>query len=63
MLEKLGQERPYIGYFSKVRVHHTNRPKPETHVEMPEPFVPHPLYDPKDPVPETAKDRASDYFM
>jgi len=57
MLEKLGQERPYVGYFSKVRVHHTKRPKPEVHVEMPEPFHKHPVYNPKDPIPEVTKRR------
>jgi len=65
MLEKLGIERPFVGYFSKIRVHHTNRPKPEVHVEMPEPLDKHPTYDPKDPVPEITKLRmrsGSDFF-
>jgi len=62
MLEKLGIERPFVGYFSKVRVHHTNRPKPEVHVEMPEPLHKHPTYDPKDPVPEVTKKRASEFI-
>jgi len=57
MLEKLGIERPFVGYFSKIRVHHTNRPKPEVHVEMPETFHRHPTYDPKDPIPEISKKR------
>jgi len=29
MLDNLGLERPYYGYFSEVRVHHTERPRPE----------------------------------
>jgi len=62
MLEKLGQERPYVGYFSKIRVHHTNRPKPEVNIEWPEPFHHHPTWDPKDPVPEVTKRRPSDFF-
>jgi len=62
MLDKLGQERPYVGYFSKVRVHHTNRPKPEVKIELPEPFVAHPRYNPKDPVPEVTKRRPAEFL-
>lgn len=29
MLEKLKIERPYLGYFTEIRVHKTDRPKPE----------------------------------
>ncbi|KAK6183218.1 hypothetical protein SNE40_010741 [Patella caerulea] len=35
--EKLGQDRPPLGYFSKIRVHESKRPKP--------PPLPHPLPD------------------
>jgi len=62
MLEKVGIERPYVGYFSKVRVHHSKRPKPEVHVELPEPFHFHPKYDPKDPVPEVTKKRPPQFL-
>ena len=62
MLEKAGIERPYVGYFSKVRVHHTKRPKPEVNVELPEPFHYHPKYDPKDPVPEATKRRPPEFL-
>lgn len=29
MLEKLGVEKPSLGYFSRLRVHHSDRQKPE----------------------------------
>jgi NADH dehydrogenase (ubiquinone) 1 alpha subcomplex subunit 8 len=29
MLDNLKIERPYFGYFSEVKVHHTERPRPE----------------------------------
>lgn len=29
MLDNLNVERPYFGYFSEVKVHHTERPRPE----------------------------------
>jgi hypothetical protein len=29
MLDNLNLERPYFGYFSEVKVHHTERPRPE----------------------------------
>lgn len=29
MLDNLKMERPYFGYFSEVKVHHTERPRPE----------------------------------
>jgi len=61
MLDKLGQERPYVGYFSKVRVHHTKRPKPEVHVDLPEPFVEHPTYKLTDPVPEVTQRRYPEF--
>ena len=63
MLGKMGIERPFVGYFSKVRVHHTNRPKPEVHVEMPEPLYKTPAYDPKDPIPETTKKRTTSEYI
>ena len=28
MLDNLKMERPYFGYFSEVKVHHTERPRP-----------------------------------
>lgn len=28
MLQKLNIERPYVGYFTEIRVHKTDRPKP-----------------------------------
>lgn len=45
--EKLGIERPYVGYFSKVRVHHTDRPK----YELP----PHQLPEALPPPPDFSK--------
>jgi len=62
MLDKVGIERPYVGYFSKARVHHTNRPKPEVHIEMPEPFVKHPTHRLTDPQPEATKRRPGEFF-
>ncbi|PVD36028.1 hypothetical protein C0Q70_02998 [Pomacea canaliculata] len=35
MKEKLGQDRPDLGYFASRRIHHTERPKPQ--------LAPHPL--------------------
>ena len=29
MLDNLGLERPYYGYFSEVKVHHSDRPRPD----------------------------------
>ena len=29
MLDSLNIERPYFGYFSEVKVHHSERPRPE----------------------------------
>lgn len=55
IFESLGQERPGLGYFSKVRVHHTNRPKPQTDIKLPEPLPELPKYDPKQPAPESTK--------
>lgn len=38
MLDNLKIERPYFGYFSEVKVHHTERPRPEEiPVRKPEP--------------------------
>lgn len=44
MLDNLNIERPYFGYFSEVKVHHTERPRPE---------IPHKSYpDAPKPMPE-----------
>lgn len=41
MLDNLKIERPYFGYFSEVKVHHTERPRPEVkkqeYLDMPRP--------------------------
>ncbi|ELT99860.1 hypothetical protein CAPTEDRAFT_226933 [Capitella teleta] len=37
IFEKLGQERPELGYFSKTRVHKTVRPKPKPYSDLPMP--------------------------
>jgi len=55
VLDKFGQERPELGYFSKVRVHHTSRPKPETSVLLPEPLPEDPKWDRKEPPPESTR--------
>lgn len=55
IFESLGQERPGLGHFSKVRVHHTNRPKPQTDIKLPEPLPENPKYDPRQPAPESTK--------
>lgn len=55
ILENLNQERPELGYFSKIRVHHTNRPEPVRKVLLPEPLPENPRWDPKDEVPASAK--------
>jgi len=56
IFEHLGQERPDLGYFSKVRVHHTNRPEPEKKVILPEEIpVDHPTWDRSQPVPPSVK--------
>ena len=39
VLDKIGQERPELGYFSKVRLHSTTRPKPVIEPKLPEPSV------------------------
>ena len=38
ILAHFGQEKPEIGYFSKVRLHHTKRVRPDTTIEFPEPL-------------------------
>lgn len=45
MNEKIGVERPPVGYFSKVRVHHTERVKPQ----LKEHILPEPMPEPPDP--------------
>ena len=35
ILDNLGQERPENGYFSKVRIHDSSRPKPVQQFEFP----------------------------
>ncbi|ESN99574.1 hypothetical protein HELRODRAFT_84162 [Helobdella robusta] len=49
IFDKLGQERPPLGYFSKIRVHNTTRPKPERKLNLPE----------KDPLYEIGPDLAN----
>ena len=39
VFDKLGQERPPPGYFSKVRLHDTKRPKPVREIPLPEPIL------------------------
>lgn len=55
ILDSFGQERPEPGYFSKIRVHHTNRPKPETSVVMPEPLPDDPKWDRKETPPPSTR--------
>lgn len=51
----LGQERPEYGYFSKVRIHETARPKPQVNMApMPERIPELPDFD-KMPDPEDMK--------
>jgi len=43
MLDNYNMERPYFGYFSEVKVHHTERPRPEG-IKKPEcPDAPAPI--------------------
>lgn len=44
MKEKMGMDRPPIGYFSRVRLHHSERPKPELKPQD----LPDPLPEPGD---------------
>ncbi len=55
VLDKLGQERPEVGYFTKVRVHKTERPKPHRNVVLPQPTRGPEDIDPNAPVPESTK--------
>ena len=54
VFDKFGQERPELGYFSKVRVHKTNRPRPVRELPMPEP-TPDPPNPDDQPIPEFYK--------
>ena len=54
VFEKLGIEKPELGYFSKVRVHDTKRVKPKRDIPLPEP-TPDPPTVEDVPVPESAK--------
>ncbi len=54
VFEKFGQERPELGYFAKVRVHHTNRDKPRFDVPLPEP-TPAPARPKREEVPDSVK--------
>ena len=62
VFDKLGQERPPLGYFSKIRVHDTKRPRPVTEIPLPEATV-----DPVDPdtvpTPESAKYGSRHFFF
>jgi len=55
VLEKLGQERPGPGYFSKARVHHTTRPEPVQDIKLPEAIPDSPVWDPKEPAPPSTR--------
>ena len=54
VLEKLGQERPEVGYFSRVRVHDSKRPRPEINIPLPE-RVPDPIDHTTVPAPDSVK--------
>ncbi|CAH1774191.1 unnamed protein product [Owenia fusiformis] len=55
VLANLKQERPDLGYFSKVRVHHTKRPKPvEPSHKYPEPTPDMPDFK-NEPMPDSVK--------
>lgn len=45
MLDNLNIERPYFGYFSEVKVHHTERPRPEGIMKPDYPDTPLPVPD------------------
>ena len=62
ILDNLGQERPGLGYFSKVRVHHTNRPEPVRGVKLPEPVPEAPQWDGKEAPPPSTK-HGNRWFM
>jgi len=54
VFDKIGVERPELGYFSRIRVHDTTRPKPQREIPFPEPTVEPP--NPKEvPVPDSVK--------
>jgi len=55
VFDNLGQERPELGYFSKVRVHHTTRPKPSKEIWLPEPLPDNPKYEAGKPIAESTK--------
>jgi len=64
IFDHLGQERPELGYFSKVRVHHTKRPEPEKKVILPEEVpVEHPKWHPADPFPPNVGTGGGTPFM
>ncbi|BFZ22343.1 hypothetical protein BsWGS_25382 [Bradybaena similaris] len=50
--ENLGQDRPELGYFAKVRLHKTDRPKPapRPHILQDSPPAPPDNYAPADPI-------------
>ncbi|KAI0233481.1 NADH dehydrogenase [ubiquinone] 1 alpha subcomplex subunit 8 [Lamellibrachia satsuma] len=54
VFEKLGMEKPELGYFSKIRVHDTRRPKPKREIPLPDP-TPEPPRPEDMPVPDSAK--------
>lgn len=54
VLEKMGQERPELGFFSKTRVHHTTRPKPQRDIPLPTP-TPDAIDASSVPTPDSAK--------
>jgi|ERR1712038_239113 len=54
VFDTLGQERPELGYFSRIRVHETTRPKPKRDVPFPEP-TPEPPNPKEMPIPDSAK--------
>jgi NADH dehydrogenase (ubiquinone) 1 alpha subcomplex subunit 8 len=62
ILDKLGQERPGPGYFSKARVHHTKRPEPSKDIILPEAIPETPTWDRKDPAPPSTRLGARWFF-
>jgi len=55
MVEKLGQKRPELGHFAKMRVHHTERSKPtRPEIAYPKPSIDIPDYASM-PFPDTVK--------
>ena len=62
MYDKLGMETPELGYFSKIRLHDSKRPKPKLkHVELPEPDPEAPKVD-EHPDPPSMKIPGSKFF-